>query len=66
MKRVYLDQNKWIDLLAIAKGKRVEQRLTDVLRVVVAGAGIGHLSFPLSVFTTWSSLIGAGTSPAGS
>ncbi|OFW62105.1 MAG: hypothetical protein A2133_05370 [Actinobacteria bacterium RBG_16_64_13] len=48
MQRVYLDQNKWIDLLAVTKGKHANGSLADVLRFIAAGVSHGQLSFPLS------------------
>jgi hypothetical protein len=48
LKRIYLDQNKWIDLLAVATGKTKDDSLEDVLRFVAAGVELEELSFPLS------------------
>lgn len=48
MKRVYLDQNKWIDLAAAAKGVDKGRRYRDVLTLATAGVERGRASFPLS------------------
>lgn len=48
MKRVYLDQNKWIDLTAAMLGLRKGRRYEDVLAVLRAGVGQGLISLPLS------------------
>lgn len=48
MKRIYLDQNKWIDLAAAAKGLDRGSRYRDVLTLATAGAEHGRASFPLS------------------
>jgi hypothetical protein len=48
MKRVYLDQNKWIDLAACNKGLERYARFRDVLIMAEAAAERGLASFPLS------------------
>ncbi len=48
MKRVYLDQNKWIDLAAAAKGLEKGAPYHDVLTLAEAGVERGYVSFPLS------------------
>lgn len=48
MKRVYLDQNKWIDLAAARTGLAKGEPYVDVLAVARAGVERGLLSFPLS------------------
>jgi len=50
MKRVYFDQNKWIDLAAARQGLAKGERYQDVLAVVEAGVERGLASFPLSSF----------------
>jgi len=46
--RVYLDQNKWIELSAAAQGKAGFEHLDDVLLVARHGVEHGLVSFPLS------------------
>jgi hypothetical protein len=56
MLRVYLDQNKWIDLSRALHGEPEGDRYRDVLTIAGAAAKDGHASFPLSsghVFETW-------------
>jgi hypothetical protein len=48
MKRVYLDQNKWIDLAACDKGLEKCSRFRDTLTLVEAAVKRGLASFPLS------------------
>lgn len=48
MKRVYLDQNKWIDLASAKAGLDKGQRYADVLALAAAGVDRGLLSLPLS------------------
>jgi hypothetical protein len=48
MKRVYLDQNKWIDLAAARTGHRRGNPYQDVLTFAQAGVERELLSFPLS------------------
>ncbi len=48
MKRIYLDQNKWIDLAAAAKGLKKGERHQDALTLAQAGVARGYASFPLS------------------
>jgi len=50
MKRVYLDQNKWIDLAATHKTLPKAQRFQDALLVAEEGVERGFVSFPLSSF----------------
>ncbi len=45
--RVWLDQNKWIDLARAVKGDPRGGRYTEVLDVVRACAGAGEVSLPL-------------------
>jgi hypothetical protein len=48
VKRVYLDQNKWIDLAAAVRGLKKGERYQDALLVIEAGVEVGDLSLPLS------------------
>jgi hypothetical protein len=48
MKRIYLDQNKWIDLTRSKYDQKGGERFRDVLEVARAGAQHGLASFPLS------------------
>lgn len=48
MRRVYLDQNKWIDLSRAAYGRSDGQRFQDALTIARAGVEQGLVSFPLS------------------
>jgi hypothetical protein len=48
MKRIYLDQNKWIDLAACEKGLEKYARFRDVLTIAAAAVDRRLASFPLS------------------
>lgn len=48
MLRVYLDQNKWIDLARAAHQRRGGEAYGDALEVSRYGVGYGFASFPLS------------------
>jgi hypothetical protein len=48
MKRVYLDQNKWIDLAAASKGLAKGRRFADPLTLLQAMVDRGDVSLPLS------------------
>jgi hypothetical protein len=48
VKRIYLDQNKWIDLASAAMGAEKGQRYRDVLTLIAAGVERGYVSCPLS------------------
>jgi hypothetical protein len=48
MKRVYLDQMKWIDLARADKGVEAAARFADTLLVARRGVDNGLVSFPLS------------------
>jgi hypothetical protein len=48
VQRIYLDQNKWIDLAAAEKGQPKGKPFADVLVVLQAGVGMGEMSVPLS------------------
>ena len=49
MLRVYLDQNKWIDLARAAKGEAAGARFRDVLDLARASVATGIVSFPLDI-----------------
>jgi hypothetical protein len=48
MKRIYLDQNKWIDLAAASKGLAKGEPFADALVLVRAAVAAGTASLPLS------------------
>ena len=48
MRRVYLDQNKWIDLARAASGRSDGEPFIDALAVCRFGVENGLASFPLS------------------
>lgn len=48
MKRVYLDQNKWIDLAACDKGIATHARFADCLALIETSVQMGLASYPLS------------------
>ncbi|MFC7925176.1 hypothetical protein [Microbacterium laevaniformans] len=50
MLRVYLDQNKWIDLARAAKGLPSGAPFLDVLRASRAAVAAGTASFPLDMY----------------
>ena len=51
--RVYLDQNKWVDLARAATGHRLGARFEDALAVARAGVAAGTVSFPLDMYRYW-------------
>lgn len=53
MLRVYLDQNKWIDLARAATGHPGGDRFRDALDVCRAAAASGTVSFPLDIYRYW-------------
>lgn len=53
MLRVYLDQNKWVDLARAATGHRLGKRFEDALAMCRAGAAAGTMSFPLDMYRYW-------------
>ncbi|WP_032405631.1 hypothetical protein [Rhodococcoides fascians] len=53
MLRVYLDQNKWIDLARAASGHREGDRFRSALDVCRAAAEAGAASFPLDMYRYW-------------
>lgn len=50
MLRVYLDQNKWIDLARAATGHTQGERFTGALAAARTAAASGTASFPLDIF----------------
>jgi hypothetical protein len=48
VKRIYLDQSKWIDLARAVHGTTGGERFEDVALVLEAGVASGELSLPLS------------------
>lgn len=53
MLRVYLDQNKWVDLARAATGHRLGARFEDALAMARAGVAAGTVSFPLDMYRYW-------------
>lgn len=53
MLRVYLDQNKWVDLARAATGHPLGERFRDALDVCRAAARSGAASFPLDMYRYW-------------
>lgn len=51
--RVYLDQNKWVDLARVATGHQLGNRFKDALAVCRAGVAAGQVSFPLDMYRYW-------------
>jgi len=51
--RIYLDQNKWVDLALAATGKPRGERFTDALAICRAGVASGTVSFPLDMYRYW-------------
>jgi len=51
--RIYLDQNKWIDLARAATDHPRGKRFTDALAVCRAGVASGAVSFPLDIYRYW-------------
>lgn len=51
--RIYLDENKWIDLARAATGHRLGQRYADTLAAARASVSAGTVSFPLDIFRYW-------------
>jgi hypothetical protein len=49
MKRVYLDQNKWIDLMRAKHGRKSGERFVDALTIARAGVDNRLISSPLSL-----------------
>lgn len=53
MLRVYLDQNKWVDLARAATGHQLGYRFRDALDICRAAAESGAASFPLDMYRYW-------------
>lgn len=53
MLRIYLDQNKWVDLARAAAGHRLGKRFEDALEVSRAAVAAGTVSFPLDMYRYW-------------
>lgn len=51
--RVYLDQNKWVDLARAGTGHRLGARFADALAMAGAGVAAGTVSFPLDMYRYW-------------
>ena len=51
--RIYLDQNKWIDLSRAATGHRLGTRFDDALTMARAASEAGTASFPLDMYRYW-------------
>lgn len=50
MLRVYLDQNKWVDLARAATGHRLGERFVDALAAARAAIATGTASFPIDIY----------------
>lgn len=53
MLRVYLDQNKWVDLARASTGHPRGERFTDALAICQASVKSGAVSFPLDMYRYW-------------
>ncbi|WP_167004171.1 hypothetical protein [Mumia sp. ZJ430] len=53
MLRIYLDQNKWVDLARAATGHQLGRQFTDALTLARAGVAAGAVSFPLDIYRYW-------------
>ncbi|MEF9411941.1 hypothetical protein V4F30_24900 [Rhodococcus sp. IITD102] len=53
MLRVYLDQNKWIDLARAATGNPKGERFRDALDMCRAASASKRASFPLDIYRYW-------------
>lgn len=51
--RIYLDQNKWIDLARAASGHPAGERFSDALALARASVESGAASFPLDMYRYW-------------
>lgn len=51
--RIYLDQNKWVDLALAAIGHPSGERFTDALAICRVGVASGTVSFPLDMYRYW-------------
>lgn len=55
MLRVYLDQNKWIDLARAHTGHRLGERFQAALNAAQTAVATGTASFPLDIYRFWES-----------
>ena len=53
MLRIYLDQNKWVDLARAAHGHPLGMRFEDALAMCRAGVAAGTVTFPLDIYRYW-------------
>lgn len=53
MLRIYLDQNKWVDLARAATGHPRGGQFADALTLARAGVTAGTVSFPLDMYRYW-------------
>jgi len=51
--RIYLDQNKWIDLARAATGHPLGERFGNALALARVGVASGVVSFPLDMYRYW-------------
>lgn len=51
--RIYLDQNKWVDLARAATGHPRGRQFADALTVARASVAAGKVSFPLDMYRYW-------------
>jgi hypothetical protein len=51
--RIYLDQNKWVDLARATTGHPRGEPFTDALAMCRAGVTSGAVSFPLDMYRYW-------------
>jgi hypothetical protein len=51
--RIYLDQNKWIDLARAASGHRTGERFVEALRSARTALSAENVSFPLDLYRYW-------------
>ena len=51
--RIYLDQNKWVDLARAATGHQRGGQFADALTLARAGVAAGTVSFPLDMYRYW-------------
>lgn len=51
--RIYLDQNKWVDLARAATGHPLGARFADALAMARAGVAADTVSFPLDMYRYW-------------
>ncbi len=53
MLRIYLDQNKWVDLARAATGHPLGERFTDALAMARTAVVAREVSFPLDMYRYW-------------